>query len=180
MSTCLRILAVLFAVAPLATAPIFAQQHPAMPPGMTHEDHMAAMERDAALKQRGAAAMGFDQDKTSHHFVLTASGGRIEVVVKDPLDDESRVQVRSHLKQIATDFANGSFEKPFATHGEMPPGARTMRRRRAAISYTYTDMVAGGRVTIVAPDSTSTAAVHAFLRYQIREHRTGDPLSIRP
>jgi hypothetical protein len=62
----------------------------------------------------------------------------------------------------------------------MPPGARTMRRRRAAISYTYTDMVAGGRVTIVAPDSTSTAAVHAFLRYQIREHRTGDPLSIRP
>jgi hypothetical protein len=180
MSNCIRIFAVLFAVARLVTAPIFAQQHPAMSPGMTHEEHMTAMERDAALKQRGAAAMGFDQDKTSHHFVLTASGGHIEVAVNDPLDDGSRVQIRSHLKEIAADFANGNFEKPFATHGETPPGVRTMRRRRAAISYTYADTVAGGRVTIVASNSTSKAAVHAFLRYQIREHRTGDPLSITP
>lgn len=43
-------------------------QHPAMPPGMIHEEHLAQMQKDAELKKRGADAMGFDQDKTAHHF----------------------------------------------------------------------------------------------------------------
>src|SRR5713226_10788970 len=77
-----------------------AAQHPAMPPGMTHEEHLAQMQKDAELKKRGTAVMGFDQDRTTHHFRLTPAGGAIDVTVNDPADAASLAQVRAHLKEI--------------------------------------------------------------------------------
>ena len=154
-------------------------QHSSMPPGMTHEQHLAQMQKDADLKTRGTAAMGFDQDKTTHHFLLAPNGGSIEVGVKDPSDAESRTRVRAHLKDIAAEFAGGNFDKPFATHAEVVPGVRTMQERRASIAYAYEDTPDGGRVRISTADAEARAAVHAFLQYQIREHATGDPQSVK-
>ena len=153
-----------------------AAQHPEMPAGMTHEQHQAQMKKDAEVKQRGAAAMGFDQDKTSHHFLLASDGGSIAVGVTDPADSASRDQIRIHLKEIAGEFSRGRFDKPFATHNEMPPGVRTMQQRRKAIAFTYEETAVGARVRISTTDPQAKAAVQAFLRYQIREHATGDPL----
>src|SRR5437868_3322405 len=101
-------------------------QHPEMPPGMTHEQHLGQMKRDEELKRRGGAVMGFDQDKTVHHFRLKPDGGSIEVTARSAADAETRDQVRAHLKEIAAEFSNGAFDKPFATHGEEPPGVREM------------------------------------------------------
>jgi hypothetical protein len=154
-------------------------QHPAMPPGMSHEEHLAQMQKDAELKKRGGEAMGFDQDKTAHHFRLYEAGGAIEVVTKDPADDVSRAQIRTHLKTIAEQFAAGDFGKPLATHGELPPGVRTMQDRRNALTFKYEELPGGGRVRITASDAKATDAVHEFLRYQIREHATGDPPTIK-
>jgi hypothetical protein len=153
-------------------------QHPAMPPGMTHEEHQAQMAKDADMKKRGAVAMGFDQDKTTHHFRLYATGGAIEVVANDAADAATVGQVRRHLKEIAGEFATADFGRPFATHGEMPPGVRTMQERRSTLSFQYEDMPTGARVRITTSDATAIQAVHEFLRYQIREHSTGDPLTI--
>ena len=100
---------------------ILALQHPSMPAGMSHEEHQKQMQKDADLKRRGEAAMGFDQDKTTHHFRTSASGGSIEVDVKDPKDTASLAQVRAHLQEIATAFANGNFASPMQTHAEVPP-----------------------------------------------------------
>ena len=154
-----------------------AAQHATMPPGMTHEDHLAQMQKDEELRRRGAAAMGFDQARTTHHFLLTADGGAIDVSVNDASDATNRDAIRSHLKEIAVAFAHGDFAKPFATHGEVPPGVKTMRRRLPAITFRYEDTVGGGRVLILTADRKVKAAVQEFLRYQIREHSTGDPLS---
>jgi hypothetical protein len=96
---------------------------------MTHEEHLAQIEKDAALKKRGAAAMGFDQETTTHHFLLTADCGAIEVGVNAASDAVNRDVIRSHLKEIAGEFARGDFAKPFATHGEIPPGVKTMQQR---------------------------------------------------
>lgn len=161
-----------------ATTRVTRAQHPAMPPGMTHEEHLAQMQKEAELKQRGAEAMGFDQDKTAHHFRLSKTGGSIEVVVKDPADDVSRDQIRTHLKMIAEQFASGDFGKPLATHGELPPGVRTMQEGRSALTFNYHDLATGGRVLIETSDTKVADAVHEFLKYQIREHATGDPLTI--
>jgi hypothetical protein len=48
-----------------ALAASISTQHPIMPPGMTHEEHLATIQEDAQPRARGEAAMGFDQDTTS-------------------------------------------------------------------------------------------------------------------
>lgn len=154
-------------------------QHPTMPPGMTHEEHLAQMKKDAEMKKRGAAAMGFDQDRTTHHFLLAADGGTIQVTVNDAKDAQNRDAIRAHLKTIAGDFAKGDFSAPLATHAETPPGVETMKRLASRITYTFDAMDQGGRVRIQTGDPEALKAVHDFLRYQIKEHRTGDPTTAK-
>lgn len=148
-------------------------QHPTMPAGMSHEQHMAQMKKEAELKARGKLAMGFDQDTTSHRFEIAADGGAIVVEVNAPDDLAGRDQIRTHLKQIAADFKKGDFGKPLATHGELPPGAPVMQRRKSHITYIYTATTRGGIVRIITGDAEALDAVHAFLRYQMAEHHTG-------
>jgi hypothetical protein len=147
-------------------------QHSAMPPGMTHEEHLAQIEKEKTLKARGAIAMGFDQNSTTHHFMLTGDGGTIDVGVNDAFDTVGRDAIRSHLRTIASAFSRGDFGKPFATHGEVPPGVKTMRQRVGAIEFRYEDTSGGGRVVIRTTDRRAKSAVQEFLRYQIKEHAT--------
>ena len=150
-----------------------------MPAGMTHEQHQAEMKKEADLKEHGGMAMGFDQDKAAHHFTLTATGGTIAVTANDPSDATTRDHIQAHLEEITAAFAKGDFEKPLMTHGEMPPGAAEMRSHKAEIEYTFKRTANGGLVRIVASKEPALTAVHEFLRYQIREHATGDPLTIQ-
>jgi hypothetical protein len=169
---------VISAVFVTSTTSAVLAQHPVMPPGMTHEEHLAQMQKDTELKKRGAVAMGFDQDKTTHHFRLYETGGAIEVVANDPADKLTVGHVREHLKEIAGEFARGNFGKPFATHGELPPGVEEMQERVNMLAFGFEDSGAGGRIRITTSDVKARNAVHEFLRYQIREHATGDPLTI--
>jgi hypothetical protein len=146
---------------------------------MTHEHHMAQMKKDTELKQHGQMAMGFDQDKATHHFELAATGGTIAVTANDASDTATRDRIRAHLEEIAAAFAKGDFEKPMMTHGEMPPGVADMQRHKADIKYTFEPTEKGGLVRIVAANPEALEAVHEFLRYQIREHKTGDPLTVK-
>jgi hypothetical protein len=163
---------------PLIAAALLTGQHPQMPPGMSHERHLKQMQKDEELKKRGADAMGFDQDATTHHFTLSATGGSIEVTVRNETDGKTIAAIRGHLRSIAGEFADGRFDKPFETHGEVPPGVAEMQQRRQRIVYSYQDLAAGGAVRIETQDSRALDAVHAFLRYQIAEHRTGDPSQV--
>lgn len=170
-------LAILTILAAATLAPLVSAQHQSMPPGMSHEEHMKQM-RESEMNKRGNAAMGFDQEKVSHHFYLTPTGGSIEVNVNQSADDVTRKQIRDHLKTISQEFANGVFTAPIATHAEVPPGVSVLRERKARITYAYEETPDGGRVVIGTKDRTARKAVHDFLEYQIREHATGDPLSV--
>src|ERR1044072_7446983 len=108
-------------VVAIGGARIAAAQH-SMPAGMTHEQHLAKMKADAALEERGRAAMGFDQDATTHHFLLRPDGGVISVEVNAADDDVNRQAVRTHLRRIALEFSAGRFDAPVATPAEGPPG----------------------------------------------------------
>ena len=46
------------------------------------------------------------------------------------------------------------------------------------IVYTFVPDETGGRVLISTGSRHALTAVHAFLRYQIREHHTGDSLKV--
>jgi hypothetical protein len=128
------------------------------------------------MEQRGAHAMGFDQEKTTHHFLLYKVGGAIDVSVKDASDAANRDAIRAHLPHIAMLFGQGTFDLPHFIHGTDVPGTATMTRLKARIAYRYRETSAGGRVDIVTTDPEALPAVHAFLRFQITDHKTGDSL----
>jgi hypothetical protein len=142
-----------------------------------HDSHDSHGAHDAALDERGARAMGFSQTATVHHFLLEAGGGAIQVEVKDPSDASNRDLVRQHLSHIARAFAAGDFGTPALVHAGVPPGTDAMRRLKSEITYAYEETEAGARVRINTKNAEALAAVHAFLRFQIEDHRTGDPVN---
>ena len=139
---------------------------------------LSAQAHHSPLDERGAAVMGFDRERTVHHFLLFNDGGAIDISVKDLSDTKNRDAIRSHLPHIAMMFGQGNFEAPMLVHDtKNVPGIRTMAARKETIAYRYVETENGGRVNIVTTDREALAAVHAFLKYQIAEHKTGDPVT---
>jgi hypothetical protein len=137
-----------------------------------------AQDPHQAMNDRGAMAMGFDQDKTTHHFYLYDDGGAIAIVANDPADTKNRDAIRSHLPHISMMFSDGNFDVPMLVHDSANvPGTKVMAARKGTITYQYVETPMGGRVDIMTTDKEAVAAVHDFLKYQIAEHKTGDPLT---
>lgn len=134
-----------------------------------HDMHMT-------LNERGEKGMGFSQTATTHHFLLTASGGIIQVEANDSADTASRESIRMHLHHIAHAFQTGDFDTPMFVHDTTPPGMAVMKQRIKAIHYAIEETPNGGRVIIQTRDKAALEAIHSFLRFQITEHKTGDPL----
>jgi hypothetical protein len=132
----------------------------------------------ADVNKRGDQAMGFSHEKTTHHFRLKADGGVIEVSANDPNDGASRDQIRHHLTRTAELFGKGDFSLPMFTHGETPPGAPEMTRLKEDIKYTFEAIDRGGRVVIASASPEAIAAIHQFLRFQIKDHKTGDSIDV--
>jgi hypothetical protein len=123
---------------------------------------------------RGDQAMGFSHAKTTHHFRLKPDGGVIEVTANDAQDAASRDQIRRHLKHIAKRFSEGDFTAPMFIHAQTPPGVDVMKRLKAEVKYEFAEMETGGRVRITTGNAEAVKAIHEFLRFQIKDHRTGD------
>ena len=132
-----------------------------------------------AMNTRGAHVMGFDQSKTTHHFTLTKTGGIIQVQANDPSDAASRDHIRMHLEHISKAFAQGDFTDPHEVHAETPPGVPEMKAHKSKITYQYESIANGAEVTITTADPKALEAVHDYLRYQIHEHKTADPIGIQ-
>jgi hypothetical protein len=131
------------------------------------------------MEHHGEDVMGFSQTKTAHHFLLTKDGGAIEVIAKDPKDTASQNQIRMHLPHITMAFASGDFTDPMEVHEQTPPGVPTMKRLKAQIQYKFEETDTGGRVLIHSDNTKAIDAIHDFLRFQIREHHTGDSLKVK-
>ena len=131
---------------------------------------------DQAMMTRGEHAMGFDQMATTHHFLLQKEGGAIEITAKDGNDRTAVASIRKHLLHIQEAFGKGDFSLPIFIHATEPPGASVLREKREQMTYQYEEIADGGRLKIRTADRDAMAALHAFLRYQITEHKTGDPL----
>jgi len=132
-----------------------------------------------AVDRRGDKAMGFDQDKTTHHFILKMAGGIIRVETNGAADDTSRSSIRAHLTHIPKAFSQGDFEIPMFVHDQTPPGVSVMKNKKNQINYEYRELPAGGEIVITSSDRQAIAAIHEFLKFQIQDHRTGDSLSVQ-
>jgi len=137
------------------------------------------MHSHSTLNERGEQGMGFSQTATTHHFLLNASGGVIQVEANDPADSSNRESARMHLGHIAQAFQSGDFDIPMFVHDSVPPGEPEMKRLQKKIHYSFEETANGGRVIITSSDKHAIAAIHEFLRFQIEEHKTGDSTEIR-
>ena len=126
-----------------------------------------------AVDTRGDRVMGFSHQKTVHHFTLTADGGVISASA-DTSDAQSINAIRGHFQQISESFAAGDFRSPMLIHAVVPPGVPTMKRLRKDISYTFTPQKDGAAILIQSGNPAAVAAIHKFLVFQIKDHRTGD------
>lgn len=126
------------------------------------------------MNLRGHQVMGFDQDKTTHHFLLFEDGGAIDVRVNTASDTKNRDAIRSHLPHIAMMFSNGDFSAPMLVHATDVPGTKELASLKGTVRYSYVETPAGGRVDIVTSDRAALDALHTFLRFQIADHKTGD------
>ena len=129
----------------------------------------------AGVNRRGEAVMGFDQTATAHHFRLSSTGGDIEVTANSATDMATIDRIRMHLQHIAGMFVAGDFTAPMLIHAKEPPGVAAMKKAGAAITYTYEPIERGGVVRIATTSARELDAVHDFLRFQIKDHRTRDP-----
>src|SRR5690242_5794598 len=129
------------------------------------------------MEERGNAGMGFDQQKTTHHFLLTQNGGVIQVSANSPDDKASVDQIQMHLHHIAGAFASGDFNIPMFVHDQTPPGVPVLKRLKKTLHYRIETMDSGGQVVISTSNTAARRALWDFLRFQITEHKTGDPLS---
>jgi hypothetical protein len=147
--------------------------------GLTGRAQTPTQHSTDQMNARGAHAMGFDQDKTTHHFLLFDDGGAIDVRVKTASDAQNLQAIRAHLPHIAKLFSEGDFSVPHFVHAGPASGSDQMTALKALIRYRYEESADGGQVRIRTTDPRALAAVHAFLRFQITEHKTGDSLDVR-
>jgi len=133
---------------------------------------------DEQMNKRGDHVMGFDHMKTTHHFLLQEQGGSIEVTANNADDVESSKQIRMHLKHIAMMFAEGNFNAPMLIHDQTPTGVPVMQKLKGEITYDFEEIERGAAVRISTKNPTALKAIHNFLRFQIKEHKTGDSLEL--
>jgi hypothetical protein len=131
------------------------------------------------MNMRGDKHMGFDHLKTTHHFLLANDGGAIQVEANDAKDTESRDQIRGHLRHIAMMFSEGNFKVPMLVHEKTPPGSDVMQKLKGEITYEYKETERGALIQISTANQQALQAIHKFLRFQIKEHMTGDPLEVK-
>jgi hypothetical protein len=148
---------------------VLTQAQPPAPQSQASHDHDAMM-------HRGEKGMGFSQTATTHHFLLKPDGGVISVSANDPKDTASRDQIRMHLTHIAHSFSEGNFSIPMFVHDQEPPGVPTMKRLANEIGYKVRETQLGGEVAISSKSKEAVQAIHEFLTFQVREHKTGDPV----
>ena len=134
---------------------------------------------DAEMNKRGDRVMGFDHTKTTHHFRLLPDGGAIEITANTAADTASCDEIRMHLGHIAKMFADGNFKAPMLIHDQTPLGVPVMQKLKNEINYRFEETERGATVRISTKDAEALQAIYEFLRFQIKEHKTGDSLEVR-
>jgi hypothetical protein len=165
-----RFASVLFAASLFAAGlPKLASQEPDKAQQEKHHHDVA---------EKGDHVMGFSHEKSTHHFRLYSDGGAIEVTANDAGDAPTREAIQGHFSHIVKMFAAGDFTAPVLIHSQNPPGSDVMKRLRGKIDYRLTNTASGARIRITTQNPDALKAIHAFLRFQIAEHQTGNTTEV--
>lgn len=120
---------------------------------------------------------GFSHETSVHHFHLRRNGGAIDLTSNER-GEQAVDAIRAHLRDVLADFKSGEFKNPRFVHDKTPDGIDVMQQEKKSISYRFEQLKDGGRIVIETKNPRALKAVHDFMRFQIAEHRTGDPTTV--
>ena len=167
-----------FMLVVVVTLAVFVAGAQQKPKSDNHNMNGMAGMSDEEMNKRGDRVMGFDHTKTTHHFRLLPDGGAIEITANAAEDSGSRDQIRMHLGHITKMFAAGNFNAPMLIHDQTPPGVPVMEKLKNEINYRFEEAERGATVRISTKNAEALQAIYEFLRFQIKEHKTGDSLDV--
>lgn len=129
-----------------------------------------ATARQRQVEAKGSTVMPFDQDRTTHVFRATETGGVQRVVAQSADASDQIPLIRSHLRTEAKRFAVGDFRDPMAIHGATMPGVSALRRGFVDIAVEYATIPNGASITYTTSDPKLIAALHVWFDAQLMDH----------
>lgn len=135
-----------------------------------HQPTSTLNNQTEAMIQRGNVAMGFEQEKITHKFIPTETGGEIMIMPKNASDSNTLNLIKEHMIDIQKDFSIGNFTKPFFIHAEQVPGTNTMNEKKDLIEYDIRQISNGSILSMITNDKEVINAIRDFMEYQGSEH----------
>jgi hypothetical protein len=123
--------------------------------------------------------MPFDDGKAVHHFYLLKNGGAVEVAAKDPSDKPTIDAIQKQLELQAKSYEKGNFDATATEKGKMPESVNTMKKLRKEITFEVMQMDAGAALRMFSVNTQARQAIQDYLKQQIEERHTGDPLEVQ-
>jgi hypothetical protein len=123
------------------------------------------------MMERGDIAMGFNQNKITHHFVATLDGGKIIITALNGSDKQTIDEIKNHTLDIQKEFSEGNFTKPFFIHAQEVPGTKVMSEKKDLIKYDKMEMKNGSILILTTNDTELIDAINQFMEFQARQHR---------
>jgi hypothetical protein len=165
----------LIVVSLLATNTIFSQRVAAVNMAMQNESGMRGMMMPNNvtknnLIERGNIAMGFNQNKITHHFIATPTGGEIMIVALNSGDNDTIKQIRNHVIDIQKEFSRGNFTKPFFIHAQQVPGTELMTEKKDLLKYSILEVKNGFALLLTTNNQQLIEAIHQFIAFQTGQH----------
>jgi hypothetical protein len=63
-------------------------------------------------------------------------------------------------------------------HDQTPPGVLVLQRLKSEVVYDFENRDKGAAIQIRTKNPEALKAIHAFLRFQISDHQTGDAIDV--
>jgi hypothetical protein len=122
------------------------------------------------MMERGDIAMGFNQNKITHHFVATPDGGKIIITSLNSTDRQTINEIKNHILDIQKEFSKGNFTKPFFIHAQEVPGAEIMSEKKDLIKYSIQETNNGSSLLLSTNDKELVDAIKHFMQFQTTQH----------
>ena len=132
---------------------------------------------DPALLQRASRVTGIDSDRVQRHFYVLKNGGAIEITAKDANDEATIKAIRTWLKKESDFFTKGNYESAAAIYGKAPESTIQLKKLRDEVNFAMVQEDNGAVLRMLTVNPQAKAAIHEYLKFQIDQLGTGDPIT---
>ncbi len=148
----------------LGSALVIAQSAPANP--------------EQEVDTRFSRALGVPLDKVTIHYYLVKNGGVIELSAKNTGDSGTIAALQKYLQNQKDLWEKGKETAVTEVHMHPPEAAATMRKLRNDITFYAAKTDNGGVLRMFSINDQARVAIQDYLRFEINEHKTGDPTTL--